>query len=173
MTQPFYQMKQKFLREVLRRVPALGILLSAAFLGGCAGGQVYKLEEAPEMAVAKDFTPFYSMGPQQMQGPDASLRLEERVKLLRKEFGYSYVQLEDGRSGFVPSDGLTAAPPRPVFTESAGTGGGGGGGRSFTPYSGPPVDDIPLPDLEFAPGDIPPPVLLDETEPEKKPQFRL
>jgi hypothetical protein len=169
----FDQTKRKIRPAFCRLFAWLYAAFAACGLAGCAAPQTYTPAEAPEMVVVKDFAPFYSIGPQQMQGPDVSLRLEERLKLLRREFGYSYVQLDDGRTGFIPNENIAPAPPRPAFSGSTDAGTGRGGNRSFTPYSGPPVDDIPLPDLEVSPVDIPPPVLLDDVEPEKKPQFRL
>lgn len=128
------------------------------------------------MIVVSDFAPFYSMGPQQMSGPDASLPMDAIVLLIRKEFGYSYVKLEDGRFGYMPSQTIQPAPPRAPIAQLPPP--SGGGSRGFTPqtsepYEGPPVDDFVLPDLDIMPLEIPPPILLDDEESSVKPEFRL
>lgn len=152
-------------------------LVVSFFLVGCVTTPSYTPEEAPEMIVVSDFAPFYSMGPQQMSGPDASLRLDAIVRLIRREFGYSYVQLEDGRFGYMPSQTIQPAPPRaPIASPTPSAASGGGGGftpRTSQPYSGPPVDDFILPDLDLMPLEIPPPILLDDEESSVKPEFRL
>ncbi len=79
---------------------AFFLLLTACILGGCAT-QTFAPEAAPEYVIIRDFSPFYRMGPQQGRGPDTSLRADARVKLLRREMGFSLVQLEDLRTGYV------------------------------------------------------------------------
>jgi len=169
----FDQTKRKIWLPFFRLLALLSAAFAAFALAGCVATQTYSPAEAPEMVVVKDFTPFYSIGPQQMQGPDVSLRLEQRLKLLRREFGYSYVQLDDGRMGYVPNENIAPAPPRPAISGNSDDTTGRSKNRSFPPYSGPPIDDLPLPELEIEPVDIPPPILLDDLEPEKKPKFRL
>ncbi len=80
----------------------------------------------PRYMVIADFTPFYRLGPMQARGPDATLRAETRVKLLRKEMGYSldpvggfphrlHPQREHGRG--------PASPPEPkpsILTDDSG-----------------------------------------------------
>ncbi len=169
--------KHQFSSEMSRNLNIL-ILSGALFLlAGCMTMQSYSPEEAPEMWVTKDFAPFYSGGPQQMQGPDATLRLEHRMKMLRKEFGYTYVQLEDGRLGFVPNEFIAPATPRPSPTpiprESNRSSSTSSRDTGNNDYDGPGFDEISLPDLQGIPGDIPPPVFLDDSEDIKKPEFRL
>lgn len=157
------------------------IVLAAALvltgvLGGCATSPTYAPADAPEMAVVKDFTPFYSRGPQQIQGPDASLRTGDRVLLLRKEFGFSYVQLSDGRTGFVPNENISVPPAPPIQKPKPQTPAPKKpepGPR--TPASGlpPDLDDQSLPDFRILPEEFPPAILLDETDEPKKPDFRL
>jgi hypothetical protein len=43
----------------------------------------------PDMVVNTDYAQFFRLGPQQAGGADLSLRTNEQVMLLRKEFGYS------------------------------------------------------------------------------------
>lgn len=137
-------------------------------LGACATTQTYKPEEAPEMITTNDFVPFYRIGPQQSGGPDASLPADTRVKLLKKEFGFALVKLEDGRTGYVPAETLAVAPPSPPPPKEPNV-----AGTRNRPYTGPTVDDIVLPDLNVRPEDIPAPVLLEDIEHGAKPEFRL
>ena len=55
---------------------------------GCAT-QTFDPANAPEFLVQSDYTPFYSLGPGQERRPDASLQRGDRVKMLRREFGFS------------------------------------------------------------------------------------
>lgn len=137
-------------------------------LVSCSTSQTYMPDQAPEMVITKDFAPFYRTGPQQINGPDASLRIDSYLKLLKKEFGFSYVQLEDGRTGFIPSDTYAPAPQRPTYSEIEKK-----PKTKSKPYTGPAVDDIPLPDLQALPDDIPTPILLDDEPSTQKPAFRL
>jgi hypothetical protein len=171
-------MQSRGSRILWRMFTGVSSVLLALFLGACATSPTYAPEEAPEMIVVSDFAPFYSIGPQQMSGPDASLRLDTIVRLIRREFGFSYVQLEDGRFGYMSSQTIQVAPPRaPVASPTPGTSGSSGssrsGERASESYSGPPVDDFVLPDLDLMPLEIPPPILLDDEESSVKPEFRL
>lgn len=150
--------------SLLARLP---IYLLCALLLGCASTQVYELGQEPEYVVVQNFAPFYSVGPMQPR-PDASLPLDTRVKLVRKEMGFSKIQLEDGRVGYVANESIIPAPPRPtptpepeITSSSTPRRGADRGAR----YRGPQVNDIPLPDLDIAPEEVPPPV-------ETKPRFR-
>ncbi len=155
--------------HTLKSLQSFFALAAALCLASCSSSQTYMPDTAPEMVITKDFTPFYRIGPQQINGPDASLRIDSYLKLLKKEFGFSYVQLEDGRTGFIPADAYKAAPPRPTFAELEKK----TKSKTSKPYSGSPIDDMPLPDLQALPDDIPAPILLDDEPTEKKPQFRL
>jgi len=153
----------------------LGIGLA---FSGCATSQSYTIEEAPEMMVTSEFAPFYTVGPQQISGPDVSLRVDQRFRLLRREFGYSYVEIEDGRRGYIPNETFGPAPQRPPVSASNDTDHAGASPvrtRTFSPepYRGPEVDFEPLPDLDINMDNIPPPILLDDVDPDKKPEFRL
>jgi len=111
-----------------------------------------------------EFTPFYTLGPQQASGPDLSLKKGERVKLVKRGFGFSQVEIEDGRVGYVATEALEAAPAAvPEETESPAPRSSAitrvyssGGSREYTP----PPDLPPLPELEPLP------------EPEEIPAFR-
>ncbi len=123
----------------------------------------------------------------QARGPDASLKVNTRVKMLRKEMGYSLVQLEDERTGYVANENLAVAPPRPpepkvseFIPDNASTGARGRRGKpSSPPYRGEQLNDIPLPDLDvpppdlnIAPEDISAPTPAPEV-PLEKPKFRI
>ncbi|MFA7343390.1 MAG: hypothetical protein WC003_03705 [Terrimicrobiaceae bacterium] len=151
----------KRFQGVFKAAARCAILLpSAFFLGGCAT-ESFAPDVAPEYVVIRDFSPFYRLGPQQGRGADSSLRANTRVKLLRKEMGFSLVQLEDLRTGYVANENMTVAPPRPpeqvrqeteiaASKKRSGLPRGGNG----PPYSGPQVNDTPLPDPNVPPPDL-------------------
>lgn len=94
----------------LRRASALAVLTLALLVGGCAT-KTLSPDVAPEYVVIKDFAKFYRLGPQQGGGPDASLRNGDPVKLLRNEMGFSFIQIEDGRTGYTANENIVPAPP--------------------------------------------------------------
>jgi hypothetical protein len=155
-----------------------------AFLAGCAT-QTYAPEEAPEYSVIQDFASLYKLGPMQGRGPDATLRVGDRVKLIRKELGYSFVLLEDSRTGYLANEDIVPAPPRPPQpAASASTGASESSGRrnpSSPRYRGQQVNDIPLPesapppelDLNVGLEDIAPPTAPPPSDaPAEPPKFR-
>ncbi len=172
------------------RIRAHRRLLLAAFcalLAGCAG-ETFAPEKAPEYVTIRDFSPFYRLGPQQGRGPDASLQSGTRVKMLRREMGYSLVQIEDLRTGYIPNENITVAPPRPPGQAPA-TGGiassfakrrGGRQQAENSPiYSGPQVNDTPLPDANIPPPDlnvepelVPDNIPVPQSSPRGTPKFR-
>jgi hypothetical protein len=91
----------------LRNTLLLGSLL---ILSACAT-QTFKPDQAPEYVITRSFTPFYQERPIQGATTDTSLSEKTRVKLLRKEARYSFVQLEDSRTGYVSSKNIAVAPP--------------------------------------------------------------
>ena len=92
---------------VLRRAAAVLLLLPAA----CETLPVEPSENfTGDMVVVTDYASFYRLGPQQAGGANRSLRTGERVMLLRKEFGYSRVQLEDDQVGYMANEDIQAAP---------------------------------------------------------------
>ena len=156
----------------------------AFFLGGCAT-QTFAPDVAPEYVVIREFAPFYRLGPQQGRGPDTSLHTGTRVKLLRREMGYSLVQLEDLRSGYVANENMAVAPPRPpeqVKQEAeiaALKKRGGHRGDEGPLYSGPQVNDTPLPDRNVPPPDlnvepeiVPKNIPAPDATPAGRPQYR-
>jgi hypothetical protein len=93
----------------LRIILLLGGLL---VLSSCAT-RTFKPDKAPEYAITRDLTPFYKDRPVPGARTDISLKMKTRVKLLRKGMGYSFVQLEDSRTGYVPNRNMVLAPPGP------------------------------------------------------------
>lgn len=92
------------------------VLCAALFSAGCAGredaqiGSLYR--------VSSDNTPFYLFGPQQGTGPDQNLRDGTLVTLVNRGFGFSEVELNDGRTGFVPTANLELAPQETGLVET-------------------------------------------------------
>jgi len=148
--------------QCFKKVASRGLLVFAVFFfGGCAT-ETFAPEAAPEYVVVREFSPFYRLGPQQGHGADVSLRTGTRVKLLRREMGYSLVQLEDLRTGYLANENMAVAPPRPQeqvtqqVTEPAASKKRGGHlrGGDGPLYSGPQVNDTPLPDPNVPPPDL-------------------
>lgn len=71
----------------------------------------------PDMVVSNEYSLFFRLGPQQAGGADMSLRTNEKVMLLRKEFGYSRVQLENGMVGYMANEDIQPAPEPPPDPE--------------------------------------------------------
>ena len=91
----------------MRAVLLLGGLLAVS---ACAT-KTFTPDQAPEYTITRSFTPFYSERPVEGATTDISLSEKTRVKLLRKETGYSRVQLEDSREGYVANKNMVVAPP--------------------------------------------------------------
>lgn len=106
--------------------------------------------------VVTDYASFYRLGPQQAGGADRSLRKDERVMRLRKEFGYSRVQLEDGQVGYMANEDLVEAPPEPRTKRLNRKRNGASSSRSRNIES---FDDssiaLPDPSLDILPEDVP------------------
>ncbi len=132
----------------------IGSILVAALLSGCAG-QTYSPESAPEFAVLPERAEFFRFGPLQASPPDELISQDTIVRVVRREFGYSLVQLEGERTGYMANDDLIPAPEREVRvatipepapeivlarSDPSPT------RRSRGPLP-PPVDDEPLPDF--------------------------
>lgn len=169
-------------RLSLVQVAAFGLV--AMLFSSCTTTAPLSADAAPEFIIVKGYAPFYRLGP--MQGrPDASLPLDTRVKVLRNEAGYSLVQLDDSRSGYVANENMAPAPPRPPTpaAESSVDPRTGkkkpGSNKPNSPrYSGEQLNDIPLPDVNVPAPDLnvgseditaPAPT---PTPPVEKPKFR-
>lgn len=154
------------------------VLILTVLLTSCATPTTFTPEEAPEYVVIHNYTPFYRTGPMQSRGPDASLPLKTRLKVLSLEMGYSRVQLEDQRTGYVANENIAVAPPPPKEEEEPSRSRRSRSSSSGERYYGEQVNDIPLPDpvpppdLNIAPEDILAPPPVPEATPEE-PEFRF
>ena len=75
------------------------------------GDAVAKSPNGKLFAVASEQTSFYRYGPQQGNGPDASLPKDTLMTLIRPSFGYCKVQvLPDKKEGYVASEDIQPAP---------------------------------------------------------------
>ena len=86
--------------------------ISLLFLCSCSS-ITYEPAARPHMVVSDEKAPFFSKGPAQAKGPDTMLANGDEVEVLRKEFGFSFVQLDNGQTGYVANDALVTSPPRP------------------------------------------------------------
>jgi len=168
---------------MVRTILALGI---AGALASCAAPKNFAPDQAPEFVIIRNYTPFYRLSPMQRSGPDASLPVDTRVKLLSQDMGYSRVQLEDQRTGYVANEAMAVAPPRPpepreslASADSGTRSGNKKRGASGARYRGEQVNDTPLPevnlpppDLNIAPEEITAPAAT-PTPPAEKPKFRF
>jgi len=168
---------------MFHRLPILAFF--CVLLTGCAT-QSYSPDNAPEMSVIREFSALYKLGPMQGRGPDTTLRVGTRVKLLRKEMGYSLVMMEDSRTGYMANEDLVPAPPRPPKPPESGlsmsdTNTGGRSRPSGQRYRGEQVNDSPLPesapppelDLNIGLEDIAaPPKPVPSGSPSGTPKFR-
>jgi hypothetical protein len=136
-------------------------------LVGCAT-EKFDPSQAPEFLVKEDYGLFYLIGPAQERGPDASLRHGERVKMLRREFGYSYVTIADGRSGYIANEALAPAPaPKPIEAASPFRKRSARVGAPLSPESS-PLEIEPLPE----PVDVIHPISEMDSSADAKPDFR-
>ena len=99
--------------ESLRPAFLLMTWMGLFFFTGCSSVE-YKEGETPRMLVAEDQTPLFRNGPAQGNGPDLQLSKGDEVRVLRKEFGYSFVTTSNGGKGYVANEALVTAPPEPA-----------------------------------------------------------
>lgn len=114
-------------------------------------------EFAPDMVVGTDYALFFRLGPQQAGGADMSLRTNEKIMLLRKEFGYSRVQLEDGQVGYMANEDIQPAPEPPRDSERKRVPGKKKKGDRGEVVEEDYEENIPVPDpnLGLLPDDVP------------------
>lgn len=156
----------------LSQIKIIAVLfISIVCVVGCAT-QTFDPANAPEFFVQSDYTPFYSLGPGQERGPDASLQRGERVKMLRREFGFSYVEIQDGRVGYIANEEILPAPKRePVPVTGPSRKQSAGGSARIPRASEAP---FPMPDIEALPEpvDVLHPISELEQSADSKPEFR-
>jgi hypothetical protein len=147
------------------------LFFSVVCVVGCVT-QSFDPAKAPEFLVQADYAPFYTLGPGQGRGPDASLQRGERVKMLRREFGFSYVEIKDGRAGYLANEEIAPAPPhepessaRPLRKRSQ---------RGAAELSSALEAPIPLPEIETLPEpvDVLHPISEIESPADSRPEFR-
>ena len=130
------------------------LLVCATFLlTGCAT-ETFAPETAPEYVVIRDGSPFYSLGPQEARGPTSWLRVQTRVKLLRREMGYSLVQLETLKTGYVANENMAIAPPRLPEAANVSQKSHKRGGGNRVDDSDSSLDDMPPPDSHVTTPDL-------------------
>jgi hypothetical protein len=94
---------------------------------------------------------FYKYGPAQAFGADFALKRGDRVTMLRREFGFSQVRMEDGTTGYMATEDLKPAPTPPPVARTRSSSGArhvASRGSNVKPTPGDPlfdVTDIPLP----------------------------
>jgi hypothetical protein len=177
----------------MRHLCNLLFLAGGIVLAACAT-QSFPPDKAPEYVTTRDPTPFYLKSPTQTgEEPDASLKGQTRMKLLRKKTGYSLVLLEDSRKGYIANAYITPAPPgsdtRPFGSSTENDSPAKRKKPSLvTPAPSPepaPASETPAtetiappanapgpPDLNSPAGEVPSPTPTPEASPEK-PKFRL
>lgn len=171
------------LREALAawwaRCAAAGVVFFALLVSSCettSEGTNATGAEPQRYEVTVETTPFYRLGPQQDAGPDMQLQKGTRMNLVKRGFGFSKVELDNGWPGWVATEDIGPASPEPEYD----------GGLFFTDnlegnsaivgrFSG----DVALPD-DFVPADLPDPDLAFPETPlinpgdvhEGRPEFR-
>lgn len=99
----------------LLSIVRLLFLLLVSLLPACSSIE-YPSDQSPRMQTIGE-TPFYLHGPAQASGADRNLPAGYALNVLRKDFGYSLVELADGQKGYVANDFLEAAFPLPSSRE--------------------------------------------------------
>lgn len=147
------------------------LFFSVVCLVGCMT-QSFDPAKAPEFLVHADYAPFYVLGPGQGRGPDASLQRGERVKMLRREFGFSYVEIKDGRAGYVANEEIAPAPPRE--SESPSRRSHKRSQRGAAEFSNALEAPVSLPEIESLPEplDVVHPISEIESPADSRPEFR-
>jgi uncharacterized protein YgiM (DUF1202 family) len=94
-------------------LPAAAMLSTIAMLllESCQSAGEKAMPPAGRFVVKVEKTYFYHIGPAQASGPDLQLFKGQRLTVIKRDFGYSQVVLDDGQSGYVPTEDLTPAPP--------------------------------------------------------------
>ena len=101
--------EQNIIRLAIRLIAGGSITIAMGFLTSCSSVE-YAPESAPRMIVVNEGAAFFIQGPAQTGGADRTLPGGNEVKVLRKDFGYSVVQLGDGEQGYVDNEALIPSP---------------------------------------------------------------
>lgn len=142
------------MKSSLFRMARVAGVMAAMLFAACETTPLVPAEKfIGDMVVVVNYAQFFRLGPQQAGGADRSLRVNDRVMLLRKEFGYSRVQLEDNQVGYMANEDIRPAPPEPKVEKPRRKKGGAATGGGSPQY----YEDIPVadPNLNILPEDIP------------------
>jgi hypothetical protein len=115
-----------FFRSVI-----LTISLIVLALSGCSTPEDASKATGQYFEVTAEFTPFFKTGPGQARGPDLSLDRGRIVKMIKRGFGYSQIELENGSQGWVATSDLGVTTTD--FSAATGTGTEGITIRNFDP----------------------------------------
>src|SRR6478672_4944254 len=85
------------------------LLLACVAAHGCATQSV----PGNRYEVTGSANQFYKYGPAQAFGPDLNLPKGLKVTMIKREFGFSQIRLEDGQTGYIATDDLKPLPPEP------------------------------------------------------------
>jgi len=124
------------------------VALAFLCLAGCAE-ETYPPDIAPEYVAIHGGTAFYKLGPLQTAPPDERLDADERVRMLRREMGYSLVLLPNGQTGYVANEDLAPAPNEPPLWHTSRK------SRSGASKPAPTETHRPKPNFETTPTDAP------------------
>jgi len=83
--------------------------LAVCGLTGCAATKL-TAEPGSKWMINVSRSPIYRFGPAQSFGADFNLDKGTIVTMLKREYGYSHVMMEEGQSGFVATEDLIPAP---------------------------------------------------------------
>lgn len=87
----------------------------AALLGSCTSSPGPDFSgTGQKYIVTGKHAAFYRYGPAQALGPDFVLAEGRKVVLLKKEYGFSQIQTDDGHAGYVANEEIAPAPPEPT-----------------------------------------------------------
>jgi hypothetical protein len=98
-----------------RTLPAhlLKCLLIPMCLAALSGCSTAPASTGTRAMVAVPQTAFYKYGPAQSFGPDFLLTQNAKVTVLKRDWAFTRVLMEDGTAGYIASEDLKAAPPEP------------------------------------------------------------
>lgn len=115
-------------------------IIVCLLLCGCAA-VVHFDKEAPPEYLTTHRAEFFRSGPAQAFPPE-KLEKDTSLNVLKKDSGYAFVRLLDNRTGYIAFSDLRAAPPVAPSVP-------------FDPVIVEEIVEVPLPDFEAIPDEIP------------------
>jgi uncharacterized protein YgiM (DUF1202 family) len=105
----------RFSKRAAALAGAAVVAVSVLIFAGCetSGGRA-AAPKSGSYLVSAQRTLFYRYGPAQASGPDQVLAKGQKLTVVKREFGYSRVQLDDGQPGYISTEDLT-----PMSAETA------------------------------------------------------